>query len=76
MNDVMEHKGYAAVVRPRLDDEVFHGTLINVSDSIHFEGQSIQELKRAFKKSVDFYLDFCKKRGEEPDMPHNSASFA
>ena len=71
MNDAMEYKGYTAVVRFRPDDEVFHGTVVNVSDSVHFEGKSIKELKSAFKKSIDYYLDFCKKRGEEPDKPYS-----
>ena len=27
------------------------------------------ELERAFRDSVDDYLEFCKERGEEPDRP-------
>ena len=71
MTDAMEYKGYTAVVRFRPDDEIFHGTVINVTDSVHFEGKSVNELKRAFKESVDYYLAFCKKRGEEPDKPYS-----
>lgn len=28
-----------------------------------------QELKKAFKESIDDYLEFCRERGEEPDKP-------
>ena len=71
MSNAMEYKGYAATVRFEPDDDVFHGTVINVMDSIHFEGKSVAELKRAFKESVDYYLAFCKKRGEQPDKPYS-----
>ncbi|NUM53312.1 MAG: type II toxin-antitoxin system HicB family antitoxin [Candidatus Hydrogenedentes bacterium] len=71
MNSAMEYKGYTAVIRFRPDDDVFHGTVINVSDSVHFEGKSVNELKRAFKEAVDYYLAFCKKRGEEPEKPYS-----
>jgi len=37
--------------------------------SITFQGESAAELNKAFRESVDDYLDFCKSRGEEPDRP-------
>jgi predicted HicB family RNase H-like nuclease len=69
MNDPMEYKGYKAIVRFVPDDGVFHGKVVNIDDTIHFEGKSVAELKRAFKESVEDYLAFCKKRGEQPDKP-------
>jgi predicted HicB family RNase H-like nuclease len=36
---------------------------------ITFQGRSVQELERAFRDSIDDYLDFCKSRNEEPDKP-------
>ena len=69
MSDTMEYKGYKAIVRFVPDDDVFHGQVVNIEDTIHFEGKSVAELKRAFKESVEDYLAFCKKRGEQPDKP-------
>ena len=38
-------------------------------DVITFQGKSVSELKRAFSASVEDYLAFCKRRGEEPEKP-------
>jgi predicted HicB family RNase H-like nuclease len=64
---MMEHKGY--IGRVEFDDEadIFHGEVINTRDVITFQGQSVAELKTAFKESVEDYLAFCATRGEEPD---------
>jgi predicted HicB family RNase H-like nuclease len=66
---MMEYKGYIGQVE--FDDEasIFHGKVINTHDVITFEGQSVAKLRKAFRDSVDVYLDFCKERGEEPDKP-------
>jgi len=65
----MEYKGYIGKVE--FDDEaaVFHGEVIDTRDVITFQGRSADELKTAFKESIDDYLDFCKERGEEPNKP-------
>jgi predicted HicB family RNase H-like nuclease len=65
----MTYKGYSAYVE--FDDEAgtFHGEVLDTKDVITFQGSSVAELRRAFKDSVDDYIEFCKKRGEEPDKP-------
>lgn len=65
----MRYKGYVA--RVELDEEagVFHGRVVNTSDVITFEGDSVEGLRREFAASVDDYLDFCQERGEEPEKP-------
>lgn len=66
---MMKHKDY--VGRVEYDDEsgVFHGEVLGTSDVITFQGTSVQELHKAFKDSVDDYLQFCKERNEQPDKP-------
>ncbi len=66
---MMEYKGYIGVVE--FDDEagIFHGEVVNTRDVITFQGKSVAEIKKAFRESVDDYLEFCKQRGEEPDKP-------
>ena len=71
MKDAMEYKGYRARVSFDADDETFHGTIVNIDDTVHFEGASVKELKRAFKESVEYYLDFCRKRGQKPNKPYS-----
>jgi len=66
---MMEYKGYLS--RIEFDDEanIFHGEVINIRDVITFQGQSVDELRKAFEDSVEDYLAFCAERGEEPDKP-------
>lgn len=61
----MEYKGYFA--RVEFDDEanIFHGEVINFRDVITFEGQSVDELRKAFIDSVEDYLEFCAQPGFE-----------
>ncbi|MEW6750884.1 MAG: type II toxin-antitoxin system HicB family antitoxin [Candidatus Latescibacterota bacterium] len=67
----MQHKGYAAKVE--YDDEagIFHGEVLNLRDVITFQGRTVAELRRAFRESVEDYLDFCAERGEAPEKPYS-----
>lgn len=66
---MLEHNGYLG--RVEFDDQagVFHGEVVGIRDVVTFEGETVEELRQAFRDSVDDYLDFCKERGEEPDKP-------
>ncbi|HVM72574.1 MAG TPA: type II toxin-antitoxin system HicB family antitoxin [Anaerolineales bacterium] len=66
---MMEYKGYIGKVE--VDDEagILHGEVINIRDVITFEGTSVAELQKAFRESVDDYLEFCAQRGESPEKP-------
>jgi len=66
---MMEYKGYIGKVE--IDDEagILHGEVINIRDVITFEGTSVDEIQKAFRESVDDYLDFCAQRGESPEKP-------
>jgi len=66
---MIEYKGYLS--RIEFDDEanIFHGEVINIRDVITFQGESVDELRKAFEDSVEDYLAFCAERGEEPDKP-------
>lgn len=65
----MEYKGYLGKVEIDEDAGLFHGEVINVRDVITFEGKTVKELRQAFRDSVDDYLAFCAKRGEDPEKP-------
>ena len=68
---MMEYKGYFA--RVEFDDaaNIFHGEVINLRDVITFEGESVEELRKAFTDSVEDYLEFCAERGEDPEKPYS-----
>jgi predicted HicB family RNase H-like nuclease len=68
---MMEYKEYLG--RVEYDDEagVFHGEVINLRDVVTFQGETVQELRRAFRESVDDYLAFCIERNEAPERPYS-----
>ncbi len=66
---MMEYKGYVGKVEIDDDAGILHGEVINVRDVITFEGESVDEVQKAFRDSVDDYLDFCAKRKESPEKP-------
>ena len=66
---MIEYKGYTAKVEFDDKAEIFHGEVIGIKDVVTFQGRTAKELKKAFKDSVDDYVDFCSKRGEAPDKP-------
>jgi predicted HicB family RNase H-like nuclease len=69
LKTMMEYKGYIGKVE--LDEEagILYGEVINVRDVITFEGTTVEEVQKAFRESVDDYLDFCAQRGESPEKP-------
>lgn len=71
----MKYKNYEAAVKFDEDAEVFYGEVINTRDVITFQGNSVEELKKAFRDSVEDYLEFCRERGEEPDKPFSGVLF-
>jgi predicted HicB family RNase H-like nuclease len=66
---MLQYKGYTGHVE--FDDEtgIFHGEVLDLRDIITFQGTSVKEIERAFRESIDDYLEFCKERREEPDKP-------
>lgn len=65
----MHYKGYNGKVE--FDDEagLFHGEVVDTRDVITFQGMSVEELEKAFRDSVDDYLEFCEQRGEPAEKP-------
>lgn len=65
----LDYKGYLGTFAFDEDAEVFHGRVVGLRDVVTFEGQSVEELKKALADSVEDYLQFCRERGEEPEKP-------
>jgi predicted HicB family RNase H-like nuclease len=66
---MMEYKGYIAKVVFDGGAGVFHGEVLNLRDVIAFEGKTVAGLRKAFRDSVDDYLEFCATRKEVPEKP-------
>ena len=66
---MMEYKGYIGKVEIDEEAGVLHGDVINIRDIITFEGATVDDVQKAFRESVDDYLEFCAQRGESPEKP-------
>jgi len=63
MNSTLKYKNFIATVKYSAEDEAFIGRMEGINSVVSFEGQSVQELKDAFRDAVEDYLDFCKRKG-------------
>ena len=66
---MMEYKGYLADPKYYPEDGCFSGVVLNISDTIHFEGKTVEDLDQAFRDSVEDYLEMCREDGVEPKKP-------
>ncbi len=66
---MMEYKGYIGHVEFDNEAEIFHGEVINTRDVITFQGKAVDEIKSAFRDSVEDYLKYCAKLGQQPEKP-------
>ena len=69
-DDTMEYKDYVGSVHYSREDEVFHGKLEGLRDLVTYEATDVEGLKRSFHEAVDDYLQSCRKRGKEPEVPY------
>lgn len=68
---MLKHKGYTGYVVYDDEARIFHGEVVGIRAVITFQGTSVDEIEKAFQDSVDDYLDWCKKRGKEPEKAHS-----
>lgn len=73
MKDVISYNGFVGMVHFSAEDDVFHGKLEGVNDLITFEGQSVEELKKAFQDAVEGYLIICKEIGKDPHKSYKGS---
>ena len=60
---VMEYKGYKTSYRYSGDDKCYVGSIDGIDSVISFEGNDPVELRTAFEEAVDYYIDFCERKG-------------
>jgi len=73
VKNLLEYKGYYAKIEYSDEDSCFFGTIIDISDSISFEGQNVEELKTAFNEAVEDYLDMCERIGKAPEKSYKGS---
>lgn len=66
---IFSYKGYTGEAFIDGDSDVLAGEILNIRDVVTFEGDTVPEVKQAFRDSVDDYLDFCHELNREANKP-------
>lgn len=61
---MLKYKGYTGHVEYDDEASLFHGEVLDTKDVITFQGRHVDEIEKAFRDSIDDYLEFCKSRNE------------
>ena len=61
----IEYKGYVGTIEYSPEDNIYHGQLLNIDDSINYDGTSIEELYMDYQEAVNFYIEIKKVIEEE-----------
>lgn len=67
MKDVLTWKEFDGSVHFCAEQDVFYGKIEGIDDLVTFEGQSVDELKKAFHEAVEDYLELCRNHGKTPE---------
>jgi predicted HicB family RNase H-like nuclease len=67
----MRYKGYFGEVQYDSDAKIFHGEVVGLKDVITFQAKTVDALEKAFKDSINDYLEWCKERGEKPEKTYS-----
>ena len=64
MIDRIRYKEFIGSVHFSAEDEVFFGKIEGVNDLVTFEGETVKQIKKAFKEAVEDYIELCKETGK------------
>jgi predicted HicB family RNase H-like nuclease len=67
----MTYKNYSARIEYSDEDACFIGHIAGIRDVVGFHGDSVMELKAAFKEAVDDYLAMAQKLGRPAQKPYS-----
>jgi predicted HicB family RNase H-like nuclease len=68
---MLTYKGYSAVLEVDFDAGELFGRTVGLRDIITFQEKTVEEARRSFEESVDFYLDCCREEQRQPDRPYS-----
>lgn len=69
--NTMTYKNYTGTVEYSDEDNCLYGRIEGINDIIMYEGESISDIKQAFRSSVDDYLEHCKNIAKEPNKVYS-----
>lgn len=68
----LKYRGYTGSVEYSNEDSCLYGKVQGLKGTlISYEGETVDEIQRNFRKAVDCYLESCKERGIEPQKPYS-----
>lgn len=68
MSQVLKpYKGYIGQIEPDVATKMISGQVINLRDTIAFEGKTVDEAEESFHRSIDAYIAFCEKHHLDPE---------
>ncbi len=70
MTNTLSYKNYIGTVNFSEEDGVFFGKVVGITDSISFEGDSVDSLTKDFHQAVDEYLEFCESVSKTPQQQY------
>ena len=73
MKNTITYKDYIGTVNFSEEDMVFFGKVVGITDSISFEGDTVESLIEDFHNAVDEYLEFCAESGKEPQQQYKGS---
>jgi predicted HicB family RNase H-like nuclease len=63
MDNILKYRNFIATVKYSDEDEAFIGRIEGINSVVSFEGESVAELKKAFREAVESYLTVCDRKG-------------
>jgi predicted HicB family RNase H-like nuclease len=62
-----QYKGYKAEIKQDNNPPLLKGQVMDITDVVVFEAETLEQAEQEFQKSIDTYLMFCKKIGKRPE---------
>ena len=72
-NEVLHFKGYVGSAEISHEDGCLIGQILYIDDLVMYEGDTYDELKKAFENSVRDYLELCKRVGKTPQKTYSGS---
>ncbi|MBU0910704.1 MAG: type II toxin-antitoxin system HicB family antitoxin [Proteobacteria bacterium] len=66
MMNIMEIKGYKAVIKYDPSIDMFRGEFVNLNGGADFYASNIKDLRKEGEISLKVYLEMCKEEGVNP----------
>ena len=61
---VLESRGYKGTISYSINDNCYHGKIVDIADLVTYEADSYEELVEEFKDAVLEYMDYIENRGK------------